>query len=125
MLRRDPEAYDHYLGNSHLRRFQMMRLPEERRIKTMLQFDFPFYGHPVRKVVVMAEGFVSLPTVMHSNMMETQYIAPLMARFDGIFSNHCRLSFKPWKQILTETIVFLQPNYNFCFGNQDAPTEIT
>jgi hypothetical protein len=33
-----------------------------------------------RKVVVMAEGFISLPTVMHSNMVETQYVAPLMAR---------------------------------------------
>jgi hypothetical protein len=25
-----------------------MQLPEERRIETTIQFDFPFYGHPVR-----------------------------------------------------------------------------
>ena len=80
MLKRDPNAYDDYLSNFRLKRFRSMRLPDERRIETTLMFEFPFYGHPVRKVVVMAEGFVSLPTVMHSNMMETQYVAPLMAR---------------------------------------------
>ena len=81
-MKRDSEAYEHYLGNWKKPEvvFERMQLPDERRIDTTLEFDFPFYGHPVRKVVVMADGFLSLPTVLHSNMMETQYVAPLMAR---------------------------------------------
>ena len=47
-----------------------------------LDFDFPFYGHPVRELWVLPGGFISVPSIKHANFVQTQYIAPLMADFD-------------------------------------------
>ncbi len=47
-----------------------------------MPFAFPFYGHPVREVIMTNRGFLALPSVKQSNLHETQYIAPLMSNFD-------------------------------------------
>ncbi|KAL0277816.1 UNVERIFIED_CONTAM: hypothetical protein PYX00_004968 [Menopon gallinae] len=47
-----------------------------------LSFDFPFYGHLVRKIIIATGGFLYTGDYVHSWLSVTQYIAPLMAHFD-------------------------------------------
>ncbi|XP_059088137.1 uncharacterized protein LOC131884389 [Tigriopus californicus] len=48
-----------------------------------LGFEFPFYGHYLRRIAVISAGFISIPSVERSNIIQSQYIAPLMADFDA------------------------------------------
>ncbi|XP_066302419.1 plexin domain-containing protein 2-like [Branchiostoma lanceolatum] len=47
-----------------------------------LSFDFPFYGHPIRNISLVTNGFLYTGTLLHKSLTDTQYIAPLMANFD-------------------------------------------
>ncbi|XP_051928621.1 plexin domain-containing protein 1 isoform X2 [Hippocampus zosterae] len=51
-----------------------------------LSFDFPFYGHYLRQIIVATGGFIFMGEITHRMLTATQYIAPLMANFDPSFS---------------------------------------
>ncbi|CAB3386920.1 Hypothetical predicted protein, partial [Cloeon dipterum] len=44
-----------------------------------LPFDFPFYGHLVRNVAVMMDGYIFLNKISTGSSSVKQYVAPLMA----------------------------------------------
>uniref|UniRef100_A0A8C4H0K3 PSI domain-containing protein n=1 Tax=Dicentrarchus labrax TaxID=13489 RepID=A0A8C4H0K3_DICLA len=53
-----------------------------------LSFDFPFYGHHLRQIIVATGGFIFMGDITHRMLTATQYIAPLMANFDPSFSKN-------------------------------------
>ncbi|XP_069560715.1 plexin domain-containing protein 1-like [Brachyistius frenatus] len=56
--------------------------------RVALSFDFPFYGHNLRQIIVATGGFIFMGDVTHRMLTATQYIAPLMANFDPSFSKN-------------------------------------
>ncbi|XP_061911161.1 plexin domain-containing protein 1-like [Entelurus aequoreus] len=58
-----------------------------------LSFDFPFYGHNVRQIIVATGGFIFMGEITHRMLTATQYIAPLMANFDPSFSQNSTVRF--------------------------------
>ncbi|XP_037547157.1 plexin domain-containing protein 1-like [Nematolebias whitei] len=56
--------------------------------RVALSFDFPFYGHNLRQVIVATGGFIFMGEITHLMLTATQYIAPLMANFDPSFSKN-------------------------------------
>ncbi|XP_037834610.1 plexin domain-containing protein 1-like isoform X2 [Kryptolebias marmoratus] len=51
-------------------------------VRVAMSFDFPFYGHYLRQIVIATGGFIFTGDVTHRMLTTTQYIAPLMANFD-------------------------------------------
>ncbi|XP_072035103.1 uncharacterized protein [Amphiura filiformis] len=47
-----------------------------------LDFDFEFYGHDIKTLLVTTGGFLYVGNYVHRFLAATQYIAPLMANFD-------------------------------------------
>ncbi|MED6283843.1 hypothetical protein CHARACLAT_013142 [Characodon lateralis] len=56
--------------------------------RVALSFDFPFYGHNVRQIIVATGGFLFMGEITHRMLTATQYVAPLMANFDPSFSKN-------------------------------------
>ncbi|KAA8581295.1 hypothetical protein FQN60_002876 [Etheostoma spectabile] len=56
--------------------------------RVALSFDFPFYGHHLRQIIVATGGFIFMGEITHRMLTATQYIAPLMANFDPSFSKN-------------------------------------
>ncbi|KAM9336859.1 plexin domain-containing protein 1-like [Symphorus nematophorus] len=56
--------------------------------RVALSFDFPFYGHYLRQIIVATGGFIFMGEVTHRMLTATQYVAPLMANFDPSFSTN-------------------------------------
>uniref|UniRef100_A0AAQ5ZAG0 PSI domain-containing protein n=1 Tax=Amphiprion ocellaris TaxID=80972 RepID=A0AAQ5ZAG0_AMPOC len=56
--------------------------------RVALSFDFPFYGHYLRQIIVATGGFIFMGEITHRMLTATQYIAPLMANFDPSFSKN-------------------------------------
>uniref|UniRef100_A0A3Q2ZXN4 Plexin domain containing 1 n=1 Tax=Kryptolebias marmoratus TaxID=37003 RepID=A0A3Q2ZXN4_KRYMA len=56
--------------------------------RVALSFDFPFYGHNLRQVIVATGGFIFMGEITHLMLTATQYVAPLMANFDPSFSQN-------------------------------------
>ncbi|XP_054609505.1 plexin domain-containing protein 1-like isoform X2 [Dunckerocampus dactyliophorus] len=56
--------------------------------RVALSFDFPFYGHYLRQIIVATGGFIFMGEITHRMLTATQYIAPLMANFDPSFSQN-------------------------------------
>ncbi|XP_047464742.1 plexin domain-containing protein 1-like isoform X2 [Mugil cephalus] len=56
--------------------------------RVALSFDFPFYGHYVRQIIVATGGFIYMGEITHRMLTATQYVAPLMANFDPSFSTN-------------------------------------
>ncbi|XP_061612099.1 plexin domain-containing protein 1-like [Phyllopteryx taeniolatus] len=54
--------------------------------RVALSFDFPFYGHDLRQIIIATGGFIFMGDITHRMLTATQYIAPLMANFDPSFS---------------------------------------
>ncbi|XP_004080656.1 plexin domain-containing protein 1 [Oryzias latipes] len=50
--------------------------------RVALSFDFPFYGHYLRQIIVATGGFIFMGDITHRMLTATQYAAPLMANFD-------------------------------------------
>eukprot|EP00095_Tigriopus_kingsejongensis_P006826 maker-scaffold82_size396747-snap-gene-1.24 protein:Tk06826 transcript:maker-scaffold82_size396747-snap-gene-1.24-mRNA-1 annotation:"plexin domain-containing protein 2" len=65
-----------------------------------LEFEFPFYGQYLRKVSVISAGFLSVPSVQHANIIQSQYIAPLMSDFDASSNRHAYVLAKSTKEAL-------------------------
>uniref|UniRef100_A0A3Q3GX70 Plexin domain containing 1 n=1 Tax=Labrus bergylta TaxID=56723 RepID=A0A3Q3GX70_9LABR len=62
-------------------------------LKVALSFDFPFYGHNLRQVIVATGGFMYMGDITHRMLTATQYIAPLMANFDPGYSKNSTVRF--------------------------------
>ncbi|XP_049916195.1 plexin domain-containing protein 1-like isoform X1 [Epinephelus moara] len=56
--------------------------------RVALSFEFPFYGHHLRQIIVATGGFIFMGDITHRMLTATQYIAPLMANFDPSFSKN-------------------------------------
>ncbi|KAM6898902.1 plexin domain-containing protein 1-like isoform 1-T1 [Lycodopsis pacificus] len=56
--------------------------------RVALSFDFPFYGHSLRQIIIATGGFIFMGDVTHRMLTATQYIAPLMANFNPSFSQN-------------------------------------
>ncbi|XP_030256024.1 plexin domain-containing protein 1-like isoform X2 [Sparus aurata] len=56
--------------------------------RVALSFDFPFYGHYLRQIIVATGGFIFMGEITHRMLTATQYVAPLMANFDPSFSKN-------------------------------------
>ncbi|XP_041818868.1 plexin domain-containing protein 1-like isoform X1 [Chelmon rostratus] len=56
--------------------------------RVALSFDFPFYGHHLRQIIVATGGFIFMGEITHRMLTATQYVAPLMANFDPSFSKN-------------------------------------
>ncbi|XP_032429874.1 plexin domain-containing protein 1-like isoform X2 [Xiphophorus hellerii] len=56
--------------------------------RVALSFDFPFYGHNIRQIIVATGGFIFMGEITHRMLTATQYVAPLMANFDPSFSKN-------------------------------------
>lgn len=56
--------------------------------RVALSFDFPFYGHYIRQIIVATGGFIFMGEITHRMLTATQYVAPLMANFDPSFSEN-------------------------------------
>ncbi|XP_023266779.1 plexin domain-containing protein 1-like [Seriola lalandi dorsalis] len=55
-------------------------------VRVALSFDFPFYGHYLRQIIIATGGFIFTGDITHRMLTTTQYIAPLMANFDPSYS---------------------------------------
>ena len=49
--------------------------------KVNLPFQFPFYSASVSSIYITTEGFLSMGTMLHGDMHQYSYLAPLMADF--------------------------------------------
>lgn len=56
--------------------------------RVALSFDFPFYGHDLRQIIIATGGFIFMGEMTHRMLTATQYVAPLMANFDPSFSSN-------------------------------------
>lgn len=56
--------------------------------RVALSFDFPFYGHKLRQIIIATGGFIFMGEMTHRMLTATQYVAPLMANFDPSFSSN-------------------------------------
>uniref|UniRef100_UPI0037E9AE6E plexin domain-containing protein 1-like n=1 Tax=Semicossyphus pulcher TaxID=241346 RepID=UPI0037E9AE6E len=65
----------------------------QRAARVALSFDFPFYGHNLRQVIVATGGFMYMGDITHRMLTATQYIAPLMANFDPGYSKNSTVKF--------------------------------
>uniref|UniRef100_A0A182KC72 PSI domain-containing protein n=1 Tax=Anopheles christyi TaxID=43041 RepID=A0A182KC72_9DIPT len=91
------------LSNSH-----------RRATTSILSFDFPFYGFPIRNITIASGGFLYTGDYVHSWLASTQYIAPLMANFDTGLSNSsfvkCRDDGETYTVVWENVILQDRPN---------------
>lgn len=76
-LNKSPVQIHGILSNAH-----------QKAARVALSFDFPFYGHHLRQIIIATGGFIYMGDITHRMLTATQYIAPLMANFDPSFSNN-------------------------------------
>ena len=53
---------------------------------TKIKFDFPFYGHLVKRVVITSAGFLHIGPIIHNFAHNVHYVAPLMGNFSSTAS---------------------------------------
>lgn len=61
--------------------------------RVALSFDFPFYGHTLRQIIIATGGFIFMGEMTHRMLTATQYVAPLMANFDPSFSSNSTVKY--------------------------------
>uniref|UniRef100_A0A6G1SAJ2 Plexin domain-containing protein 1 n=1 Tax=Aceria tosichella TaxID=561515 RepID=A0A6G1SAJ2_9ACAR len=69
-------------------RHEMLSKSYRRAAPIRLTFDFPFYGQPLRNIIVATGGFLYVGEHIHHWLAATQNISPLMANFDLSMSNY-------------------------------------
>ncbi|XP_049614920.1 plexin domain-containing protein 1 [Syngnathus scovelli] len=74
------------LHKSQVRIHGILSNAHQKAARVALSFDFPFYGHYLRQIIVATGGFIFMGEITHRMLTATQYIAPLMANFDPGFS---------------------------------------
>ncbi|MED6232399.1 Plexin domain-containing protein 1 [Ataeniobius toweri] len=76
------------LHKSQVRIHNILSNTHRQAARVALSFDFPFYGHNVRQIIVATGGFLFMGEITHRMLTATQYVAPLMANFDPSFSKN-------------------------------------
>jgi hypothetical protein len=76
-----------YADCSNLTINRLLSDSHRRAMTVKLQFEFPFYGHPITNITIATGGFLYAGDYIHSWLAATQYISPLMANFDTGLSN--------------------------------------
>lgn len=74
-------------ANQTSAKHEMLSKSYRRAAPIRLSFDFPFYGHPLRNIIVATGGFLYVGEHIHHWLAATQNISPLMANFDLSTSN--------------------------------------
>lgn len=69
-------------------RHDMLSRSHRRAAPIKLSFDFPFYGQPLRSIIIATGGFLYVGEHLHHWLAATQNISPLMANFDLGMSNY-------------------------------------
>lgn len=65
----------------------MLSKSHRRAAPIKLTFDFPYYGQPLRNIIIATGGFLYVGEHLHHWLAATQNISPLMANFDLSTSN--------------------------------------
>lgn len=81
------------LHQSQVQIHSILSNAHQRAARVALSFDFPFYGHTLRQVIVATGGFMYMGDITHRMLTATQYIAPLMANFDPGYSKNSTVRF--------------------------------
>ncbi|XP_055085624.1 plexin domain-containing protein 1 [Periophthalmus magnuspinnatus] len=76
------------LSASQIRIHGILSNTHRQAARVALSFDFPFYGHNLRQIIIATGGFIFMGEVIHQMLTATQYVAPLMANFDPSFSSN-------------------------------------
>ncbi|XP_072312715.1 plexin domain-containing protein 1-like [Eucyclogobius newberryi] len=76
------------LSASQVRIHGILSTTHRQAARVALSFDFPFYGHNLRQIIIATGGFIFMGEVIHQMLTATQYVAPLMANFDPSFSSN-------------------------------------
>jgi len=66
---------------------EMLSKSHRRAAPVKLSFEFPFYGQPLKNVIIATGGFLYVGEHLHHWLAATQNISPLMANFDLSTSN--------------------------------------
>lgn len=66
---------------------EMLSKSHRRAAPIKLSFEFPFYGQPLRNIIIATGGFLYVGEHLHHWLAATQNISPLMANFDLSTSN--------------------------------------
>lgn len=61
---------------------EMLSNSHRRAAPIKLSFEFPFYGQPLRNIIIATGGFLYVGEHLHHWLAATQNISPLMANFD-------------------------------------------
>lgn len=61
---------------------EMLSKSHRRAAPIKLSFEFPFYGQPLRMIIIATGGFLYVGEHLHHWLAATQNISPLMANFD-------------------------------------------
>lgn len=76
------------LSASQVRIHSILSNTHRQAARVALSFDFPFYGHNLRQIIIATGGFIFMGEMTHRMLTATQYVAPLMANFDPSFSSN-------------------------------------
>lgn len=68
-------------------RHDMLSKSHRRAAPIKLSFEFPFYGHRLKNIIIATGGFLYVGEHLHHWLAATQNISPLMANFDLSTSN--------------------------------------
>lgn len=75
------------LGQNVSTRHDMLSKSHRRAAPIKLTFEFPFYGQPLKNIIIATGGFLYVGEHLHHWLAATQNISPLMANFDLSMSN--------------------------------------
>lgn len=93
---RDPERAMSYwvdfskvvpLSQNNSTKHEMLSKSHRRAAPIKLSFEFPFYGQPLKNIIIATGGFLYVGEHLHHWLAATQNISPLMANFDLSTSN--------------------------------------
>lgn len=73
----------HNISTKH----EMLSKSHRRAAPIKLSFEFPFYGQPLKNIIIATGGFLYVGEHLHHWLAATQNISPLMANFDLSTSN--------------------------------------
>ncbi len=67
-----------------------------------IAFKFPFYGHPVDSLYITTHGFLSFSSNIHSQIYQSEYVAPLRLKLDPSQHDESTVKYKIWRNIYRE-----------------------
>lgn len=80
--------FSKFLSQNMSTKHEMLSKSHRRAAPVKLSFDFPFYGQPLRNIIIATGGFLYVGEHLHHWLAATQNISPLMANFDLSLNNY-------------------------------------